>query len=152
MMLYKRPESVLVVVYTHRGGVLLLRRRRPPGFWQSVTGSMEWREASLDAARRELYEETGLAGEGMQDCQRSHFFEIFPIFRTLYPPGVTLNLEHVFCLGLSRAPPIMLDPREHDAYVWVEKPRALVLCSSYTNRDAIIACVPDGHARGAGCA
>jgi len=56
----KRPESVLVVVYTRAGEVLMLRRTSPRGFWQSVTGSLEWGELPAHAAARELYEETGL--------------------------------------------------------------------------------------------
>ena len=39
---YKRPESVLVLVYTMNKQVLLLRRRRFHHFWQSVSGSLEW--------------------------------------------------------------------------------------------------------------
>ena len=58
---WKRPESVLVVVYTAADEVLVLLRRQPPDFWQSVTGSLRWDETHpLDAARRELREETGL--------------------------------------------------------------------------------------------
>ncbi|MCB1768958.1 MAG: NUDIX domain-containing protein, partial [Candidatus Competibacteraceae bacterium] len=64
-MFYKRPESVLVVVYVVSDDVLVLRRRQPPDFWQSVTGSLRWEETDpLEAARRELFEETGL-GEGL---------------------------------------------------------------------------------------
>jgi len=61
-IVYKRPESVLVVIHTPRGEVLLLRRRQPADFWQSVTGSLEWGESTAQAARRELAEETGFAG------------------------------------------------------------------------------------------
>ena len=57
---YKRPESVLVVIYTISGEVLLLERRQPAGFWQSVTGSLAWDEAPREAAIREVSEETGL--------------------------------------------------------------------------------------------
>ena len=39
----KRPESVLVVVYTAASEILLLNRVGV-SFWQSVTGSMEWHE------------------------------------------------------------------------------------------------------------
>ncbi|MGW8310783.1 MAG: NUDIX domain-containing protein, partial [Thiogranum sp.] len=41
---YKRPESVLVVIYTASGEVLMLERQQPAGYWQSVTGSLEWGE------------------------------------------------------------------------------------------------------------
>ena len=51
---------MLVVIYTAGGEFLLLERRKPPGFWQSVTGSLEWGETADAAARRELIEETGI--------------------------------------------------------------------------------------------
>jgi ADP-ribose pyrophosphatase YjhB (NUDIX family) len=51
---------VLIVIYTDGGEFLLLERRRPAGFWQSVTGSLEWGEMPTRAARRELIEETGI--------------------------------------------------------------------------------------------
>ena len=57
MQSFRRPESVLIVIYTVGGEFLLLERRRPPGFWQSVTGSLEWGETADDAARRELVED-----------------------------------------------------------------------------------------------
>jgi len=31
-----------MVIYTTAGEVLLLKRREPPDFWQSVTGSLHW--------------------------------------------------------------------------------------------------------------
>ncbi|HXK57741.1 MAG TPA: dihydroneopterin triphosphate diphosphatase, partial [Gammaproteobacteria bacterium] len=37
-MRYKRPESILLVVYTQTAEVLMLKRTRPAQFWQSVTG------------------------------------------------------------------------------------------------------------------
>jgi ADP-ribose pyrophosphatase YjhB (NUDIX family) len=43
------------VIYTAEGEFLLLERRRPPGFWQSVTGSLEWDEHADAAARRIPY-------------------------------------------------------------------------------------------------
>ena len=56
----KRPESILVVVHTRAGEVLLLQRCNPPDYWQSVTGSLEWKEGAVGAARREVHEETGI--------------------------------------------------------------------------------------------
>lgn len=60
-MNYKRPESVLVVIYAKSSGrVLMLQRRDDPDFWQSVTGSLEEGEAPLQTAQREVKEEVGI--------------------------------------------------------------------------------------------
>jgi dATP pyrophosphohydrolase len=59
-MTYKRPESVLVVIHTPTLEILLLERADHPGWWQSVTGSLEQDETPTQAARREVEEETGL--------------------------------------------------------------------------------------------
>lgn len=141
---YKRPESVLVVVYTIAGEVLLLRRVRPPDFWQSVTGSLRWDETDpLVTARRELTEETGLDGElPIVDCGWSRRFPIKPEWRARYAPGVTENLEHVFRLALPEKRPIVLSAHEHSEYLWLPREQAAELTASWTNRDAILRCVP----------
>jgi dATP pyrophosphohydrolase len=60
-VIYKLPESVLVVVHTVDLSVLLLERAdTAEPRWQSVTGSREPDDVDLHAtARRELAEETG---------------------------------------------------------------------------------------------
>jgi 8-oxo-dGTP pyrophosphatase MutT (NUDIX family) len=47
-------------VFVHRDGKLLLQRRRDDGSWGDHGGSLEIGETVEDAARRELFEETGL--------------------------------------------------------------------------------------------
>lgn len=140
---HKRPESVLVLVYTTAGEVLLLRRRQPDDFWQSVTGSLEWDETPLQAARRELREETGLAADAtLIDCGVSNRFPILPAWRARYAPDVDHNVEHVFRLAFDARPPIHLEPAEHLEYRWLTRQAAADLATSYTNRDAILAWVP----------
>jgi dATP pyrophosphohydrolase len=135
---YKRPESVLVVVYTRMGEVLLMRRTRPADFWQSVTGSLAWGESPMQAARRELFEETGLmAGNRLVDLGRSVRFPILPAWRGRYAHNARSNLEHWFALPLSQRCLIRINRDEHSAYRWLAYPQAMRLVSSWTNRDAI---------------
>jgi dATP pyrophosphohydrolase len=136
---YKRPESVLVVVYARSGSVLMLRRADDASFWQSVTGSLRWdEELPEQAARRELSEETGLAdGYRLRDWRRSHRFSILPAWRARFAPGVATNLEHVFSAELPQPVPVRLHPQEHSEYEWLSFPEAARRASSWTNREAI---------------
>ncbi|MAT65704.1 MAG: dihydroneopterin triphosphate diphosphatase [Gammaproteobacteria bacterium] len=135
---WKRPESVLVLVHTAVGEVLLLERLEPPGFWQSVTGSLEWGESAAAAALRELREETGLApGAALCDCRLQSRFPILPPWRERYAPEVSENREYVFAVCYATPPPIRLNPAEHRAWCWLPAAEAAVRAGSVTNRDAI---------------
>ena len=136
---YKRPESVLVVVYTVADEVLLLHRCQPPDFWQSVTGSVEEGETAPQAAMREVKEEVTIDVVAEQltliDCQRTVEFEIFSHLRHRYAPGVTRNTESWFCLALPHERQIVFT--EHLAYKWLDAPAAAALTKSWSNRQAI---------------
>ena len=51
-----------VAIFCRHGGAVLLIRHRRLGTWLPVGGELEPGETPLEAARRELQEETGLAG------------------------------------------------------------------------------------------
>ncbi len=97
-MSHKIPVSTLVVIYTPALEVLLLERADRPGFWQSVTGSQDAGESLPETAEREVAEETGLeAGRyGLEPWNLQNVYEIYPVWRHRYAPGVTHNTEHVF--------------------------------------------------------
>ena len=129
----RRPESVLIVIYTAASEFLLLERRRPPGFWQSVTGSLEWGETADDAARRELIEETGITQGFLRNLQWTQVFEILPSFGKTYAPGITTNLEHAFALKLLERVPVTLSVKEHVQYRWASAAEAVDTVTSRTN-------------------
>lgn len=135
---YKRPESVLVLIYSKTGYVLMLQRVFPEDFWQSVTGSLEWNEVPQQAAIRELKEETGLDPVGLVDCGYAQEYEIYSIWRDRYAPGVTHNQEHVFLLPLDECVSVKLNPQEHTEYRWAPKDEAIEMATSHTNAEAII--------------
>lgn len=118
----------------------MIERADKPGFWQSVTGSIESEDADLLAtAARELMEETGIDAHQyqLQDWQFSQAYEIYPHWRHRYAPGVTQNVEHVFGLELPGRVPVKLAPREHIAYEWVDWREAAQRVFSWTNVEAL---------------
>lgn len=140
-MQYKKPESVLVVIYaTDIKKVLMLQRNDDPLFWQSVTGSLEEGEQPYQTAVREVKEETGIDIIAEQldliDAHHSIMFEIFPQFRHRYAPNIQFNQEHWFYLPLSTTHCIHLT--EHSDYQWLSYAEAAALTKSDNNRDAIL--------------
>lgn len=136
----KLPVSVLVVVHTPQLEILLLERAARPGFWQSVTGSLDYAGEPLEAAAlREVEEETGIAsGEGrLTRCNAVNTFEIFQQWRHRFGPGVTHNTEHVFTLEVPGRRGVRLAAREHTAAEWLPWQDAARRCFSWSNRDAI---------------
>lgn len=139
MSKHKRPESVLVVVYTRADTVLLLQRSDKTDFWQSVTGSMRWDESDPEVtARRELSEETGLVvNDGLRNWEKTFRFQILPQWAHRYAPGTKENLEHMFALELPEEVMITMNPLEHAAFVWLSFAEASQRVTSWTNREAI---------------
>lgn len=132
----RRPESVLVVVYTASADVLLLKRREPFSFWQSITGSLQPSENHGSAAARELFEETGLRGE-LLDTGVCREFHIDPRWQHKYSPGVSVNREHEWRLCLPARENIAICDREHSDYQWVPIDRAIEIVWSWTNKEAL---------------
>ena len=145
-MRLKIPESVLVVIHTRSLDVLLIERADKPGYWQSVTGSKDTPEEPLTlTCEREVAEETGIVigsatvpRAALRDWRLRNVYEIYPVWRHRYAPGVTHNTEHVFGLTVPAGTPVRLTPREHVAFVWLPWREAADRCFSPSNAEAVL--------------
>lgn len=155
----KIPVSVLVVMVSPAGDFLLIERADKAGYWQSVTGSLDFPEESpLQAAVREMEEETGFKARPvdsptvidatpaelllpglLRPWPNSLQYEIFEHWRHRYPQGVTHNTEHWFmvCVPADFKPRLAVN--EHVAYAWLDAPQAAARCFSPNNAQAILA-------------
>ena len=142
----KIPESVLVVIHTAALDVLLIERADKPGYWQSVTGSKDRLDEPLqETAVREVAEETGIVVgspavplEALRDWGLRNVYEIYPVWRHRYAPGVTHNTEHVFGLRVPPDTVVTLNPREHLQHRWLPWRDAADRCFSPSNAEAIL--------------
>jgi dATP pyrophosphohydrolase len=124
-MPYKQPRSIQVVIFSERAEkrlYLLLRRvSSHGGFWQSVTGSLEDGETHVQAAVREVREETGFGVRENEliDLGVTDVFEIAEQWLSKYARC------HEKRRGLLRCPceegrEVQIDRLEHDEYMWVD--------------------------------
>lgn len=154
----KIPVSVLVVMVSTRGDFLLIERADKAGYWQSVTGSLDFSDESpLQAAVRELAEETGFnakpraiptvldADTGellkpglLRPWPHSLQYEIFEHWRHRYPHGVSHNTEHWFMVCVPDDFIPRLAANEHVGYAWLKADEAAKRCFSPNNAQAIL--------------
>jgi dATP pyrophosphohydrolase len=122
----RRPDLVDVLPFRLTSGrpeALLLRRASGdevlPGLWQGVSGLIEASETIVEAARRELLEETGF-GEGAIQA----FYHLDYTAEFLWEPLDALMTSAYFA-ALTRPgiDPVLSD--EHDAFRWVSLEEAI---------------------------
>lgn len=64
-LIERQPKSAVILVLEHEGKLLVQERLKHPyyGFWGFPGGKIRWGETIMEAAARELHEETGLSAE-----------------------------------------------------------------------------------------
>ena len=149
--MYRVPRQVPVYLYRRRDGrtpeFLLLRRAATSEewiFWQGVSGAPEGDESDVDAALREVREETGFdvsatlrpVGIRFELRWQEHDPERWAL---IYAPGVDVVPEEVFTAEVSTDDEPTLAPDEHDAYLWATIDDALELLKYENNKQALLA-------------
>jgi 8-oxo-dGTP pyrophosphatase MutT (NUDIX family) len=104
----KFKQKVQIVVTTSESVLLLKLNKERGGFWQNATGSVESNEHYMEAAQRELFEETGISA-GLQEIPMEFGF---------HDRWGFLVTEKVFHCPLISLPQITLS-EEHQDYKWV---------------------------------
>ena len=108
---------------------LLLNYRR--GYWDLPKGKLEKDETNLQAAVRELKEETGL------EAVIHHGFEQTLSYMFKDPTGVLVHKTVTFFVGRASTKEVVLS-HEHLSYKWLPYKEALEFLT-YTNAQQIVA-------------
>lgn len=109
-----REVSVLV----HRDGCLLLMRRARDGIWHIPAGGADAGETNEEAARRELFEESGLRVDRVIVLGHMCRYPIMAEDVRPYPPGVAEITHETFAAQAPAGWQPLLDA-EHTEHRWV---------------------------------
>lgn len=113
MKIEVRVIDVIVFRPVQRGWQVLVLRRasnvRCPGSWEMVHGKVNEGESLPNAARRELFEETGLKPERLLSVTMHPFYLV---------PSDTVQLAAVFAAVVAPDAPVVRGD-EHDKHGWV---------------------------------
>ncbi|MFZ2491919.1 MAG: lipoyl(octanoyl) transferase LipB [Thermoanaerobaculia bacterium] len=134
-----RAENLqLVKVLVHDGSNVLLLHRRPQrgNFWQPITGAIEPGETALDAARRELGEETGQTAEPLPLEMQQSFMIESSFLEAQYDAPVIAS-ELAYHARLDSTAPVRIDAEEHDNWGWVPFSRAYEMIRWTDDREAL---------------
>ena len=103
-------KKIQVVIFSAPSGEVLLLKtnKKRGGIWQNVTGGACSDEMVIEAASRELEEETGIQSSSLKDLNVSFEFT---------DRHGHLVVEHCFLCFLDHTPKITLSS-EHEEYRW----------------------------------
>jgi len=110
--MHKKIQVIIMQIETVPGEVLLLKtNKKRQGFWQNVTGTVEDGEEYIDAAKRELMEETGLMAN-----------QLIPLssvlqFKDRFSRDVT---EKCYLALFDKKPTNIQISHEHEKFLWVK--------------------------------
>jgi 8-oxo-dGTP pyrophosphatase MutT (NUDIX family) len=133
----RRPDLVDVWIFeTGPSGPRILLLRRAPGrvlsgLWQGVSGLVEPGESVVDAARRELREETAIDESAIEA-----FFHLDYVAEFLWSPSDALMTSAYFAVRVRPGTePVLSDEHDEARWVSIDEARATVVWPAH--REAI---------------
>jgi dihydroneopterin triphosphate diphosphatase len=134
------PIQVLIYVYRNSGSgrQYLICHRQPDsgGFWQAVSGGVESGEIPIEAARRELGEETGL-NTVVHDLNYAFSFPLEASWRQKYDWDVSTMIAHAFVSEAPRDAAITSSTTEHSEFLWCSFEKALEMLYWPEDKEAL---------------
>ena len=135
------PIQVLVhpVRKTLHGWEFLILKRIESrgGFWQGVTGAPENGESLIEAAKRELFEETGYKLVTLTQTGKFYVIPMEDRWKDIYPKNTTEIPEYLFIAKIDDLGPPNIDPIEHDDWKWCSYEDAMKYLSLDDNKKAL---------------
>jgi len=117
--------------------LMLKRIKNRGGFWQGVTGAPENEETLSEAAKRELYEETGFSPSNLIKTDISYIISMEDRWIDIYPEGTEEIPEYLFIAKIEELSPPKIDPIEHNDWKWCPYEEAMNLLSLEDNKRAL---------------
>ncbi len=115
-----KPHCISAYVVDREQRKYLLLRRCDPylfGTWQMVSGKIEEGETSVEAALREIQEETGICPCVLYSADAIETFYLSSKDAISFIP--------VFVALVGKVDSVRLSPKEHDAYEWLSLEEAM---------------------------
>jgi dATP pyrophosphohydrolase len=147
---FRRPDKIIIYLYRRTDSSdleYLLLQRAPTGrsgpIWQTVVGSARWDEKLIEAACREVFEETGLTRlQGIMAIGYAFAFDFdLQEGTSHYAPDVKRICNTVFASEVVSAKPVTLSP-EHIAYGWFSYQEAMERIHWPEERQALVRLQP----------
>ncbi len=107
-------------------------------FWQGVTGALDEGETLLQAAIREVFEETQLSPIEICPVDFTYSFPVSEEWRESYVSNTNEIVEHVFVAEVCDNEPTL--SQEHDAWKWRPPDEAADMLKWQNNVDALWRC------------
>lgn len=137
----RAPYNVLVLPYYSKGNEnsYCIFERKDMLKWQFVAGGGENQEKPIDAAIRELAEETGLQGYKIQEMTSKTFVPVFYFSkksREAWGENVIVIPVHCFSVEIDPTESVVLSV-EHTQYRWVDYETAISMLHFDIDKTAI---------------